>query len=242
MNIEVLKWLQLAQTVFVFILPALIVALIASRKDGYNVARWWHLDRGMDWKVALYAILAVIVAAPGVNLLADLNQQMTLPACLAGLEAQMKQMEEAAAELTEAFLQSGSLIINIGLMAVLPAFSEELTFRGTLMRSHRHWCIWLVAILFSAIHLQFYGFVPRMLLGAWFGYMVAWTGSLWVPMLMHATNNCMAVLTYHYAYTHGIDIDSMDTIGVGDTLWLGITSLILTAIGIYVIRRYSRTK
>lgn len=242
MNIEILKWIQLAQTVFVFILPALIVALIASRRKGCSIWSWWQMDQGMDWKVALYAILAIVVAAPGVNLLAELNQQMTLPACLSELEAYMKQMEESAAELTEAFLQSGSLIINIGLMAILPAFSEELTFRGTLMRSHRHWCIWLVAILFSAIHMQFYGFIPRMLLGAWFGYMVAWTGSLWVPMLMHATNNCLAVLTYHYAYTHGIDIDTMDAIGVGDTLWLGILSLILTATGIYVIRRYSRTR
>lgn len=225
-----------------FILPALIVALIASRKDGYRIDRWWQLDKGMDWKVALYAIVAIAVAAPGINLLAELNQQIVLPECLSGLEAQMQRMEEQAALLTKAFLGSGSLIVNIGLMAILPAFSEELTFRGTLMRSHRHWCIWMVAILFSAIHMQFYGFIPRMLLGAWFGYMLVWTKSLWVPMLMHMANNTMAVLTYHYANTHGIDPDEMETIGVGDTLWLGILSLLLTTIGIYAICRYSRTK
>lgn len=242
MNIETLKWLQLVQTILLFILPALIIALVATRKSGYRIAGWWHLDKGMSWPVCAYAILAIAVAAPGVNLLSELNQQIVLPACLQGIEAWMKTMEENAGKLTEAFLTSGSLVVNIGLMAILPAFSEELTFRGTLMRSNRHWCIWLIAIVFSAIHMQFYGFIPRMLLGAWFGYMLVWTESLWVPMLMHATNNTMAVLTYHYAHTHGIDLDTMETIGVGDTLWLGILSLILTTIGIYAIRKYCRTK
>lgn len=242
MSIEALKWLQLAQTVLLFILPALIVACVAGKRKPLH---WWHLDRGLAWPYVAYGILAILIAAPGINLLADLNSRMVLPECLAGWEAHMKAMEEQAAAVTEAFLRTDSLwglMINIGLMAILPAFAEELTFRGTLMRSNRPWCIWLVAILFSAIHLQFYGFVPRMLLGAWFGYMLVWSGSLWLPILMHLTNNTLAVLTYDYAFRHELDLDSMETLGTGDTLWLGIASILLTILSIYAIQRYSRTR
>ena len=85
--------------------------------------------------------------------------------------------------------------------------------------------------------MQFYGFVPRMLMGALFGYMLVWTGSLWVPMLMHFVNNGMAVLLYFMANRAHWDIDKVDAIGTGNTLWLGIVSLVLTVVGIYMFRR-----
>lgn len=245
MDIEILKWLQLAQTVLLFILPALVVAFVATRKTHERPFQWLHMDKGMPWQVAAYAVVAILVAAPGINLLASWNEMITLPAAWSGMEEWMKKMEESSAELTEAFLRAngiGTLLVNIGLMAVLPAFSEELFFRGMLQRSRRAWCIWLVAALFSAIHLQFYGFIPRMLLGAWFGYMLVWTGSLWVPMLMHFVNNLAAVLTYYYIYAHGMKVEDMENWGAGDTWPVGVLSLILTGAGIYAIRRYSRTR
>ena len=166
----------------------------------------------------------------------------------------MKTAEENAALLTEQFLSVttiSGLIINILLMALLPAVSEELTFRGVLQRLFQakgerretrdervpHTAIWCSAILFSAIHMQFYGFLPRMLMGALFGYMLVWTGSLWVPILMHFTNNSMAVILYFVALRADWDMDKVDAIGTNDTLWLGVVSLILTIIGIYIFRR-----
>ena len=145
----------------------------------------------------------------------------------------------------------GGLIINILLMAVLPAISEELTFRGVLINLFKvkgeklevkgesvpHLAIWCSAILFSAIHLQFYGFVPRMLMGALFGYMLVWTGSLWTPILMHFTNNAMAVILYFVSLRAGWDIEMMDAIGTNDTLWLGVVSMVITIVGIYAFRR-----
>ena len=135
-------------------------------------------------------------------------------------------------------------------MAVLPALAEELTFRGVLQRLLQgsnvsdfhtvkvpHIAIWVTAILFSAIHMQFYGFIPRMLMGALFGYMLVWTGSLWVPILMHFTNNAMAVILYFVATRAGWDMEKVDAIGTGDTLWLGIVSIVLTIGGIYAFRR-----
>ena len=188
------------------------------------------------------------------NMLGYLNQQMTLPIFLEPLEQWMKTAEENAALLTEQFLSVttiSGLIINILLMALLPAVSEELTFRGVLQRLFQakgerretrdervpHTAIWCSAILFSAIHMQFYGFLPRMLMGALFGYMLVWTGSLLVPILMHFTNNSMAVILYFVALRADGDMDKVDAIGTNDTLWLGVVSLILTIIGIYIFRR-----
>ncbi|MBQ5387483.1 MAG: CPBP family intramembrane metalloprotease, partial [Paludibacteraceae bacterium] len=100
-----------------------------------------------------------------------------------------------------------------------------------------HLAIWCTAILFSAIHLQFYGFVPRMLMGALFGYALAWSGTLWLPILMHLTNNAMAVVISYVSIKAGWDMETVDSIGTNDTLWLGIVSLLITCIGIYAFRR-----
>jgi membrane protease YdiL (CAAX protease family) len=200
----------------------------------------------------------MLVALPAINLLGYWNQQMTLPSFLEPLEQWMKTQEESAKILTEQFMNVttiGGLLINLLLMALLPALAEELTFRGVLQRLFQakgekgdearrregervpHLAIWCSAILFSAIHMQFYGFVPRMLIGALFGYMLAWTGSLWVPMMMHLVNNGMAVLLYFLANKYVWDTESVDGIGTGNTLWLGVVSAVLTVVGIYMFRR-----
>ena len=248
MDVNTLKWIQLIQTIVLFVLPALVVAWFVGKK---HPIAWLRLNRGVRWTTAILAMVMVVVAVPGINLLSYLNQQMQLPACVSGLEAWMQQQEEAAAYVTELMVHADTvwmLLLNIGLMAVLPAFGEELTFRGALqgwiggvteekrITTRQHVAVWIVAVLFSAIHMQFYGFVPRMLLGAWFGYMLLWSGSLWLPMLMHMTNNAIAVLGYYWVEQKGIDPESIDALGTGDTLWLGITSLVVTVLGIVAFR------
>ena len=197
----------------------------------------------------------MFVALPAINLMSHWNQQMVLPTWLSGVEEWMKNKEAEAEWLTKQFMSVttiSGLLVNLLLMAVLPALSEEITFRGVLQRLlspknsslnsqlstlNSHLSIWLTSIIFSAIHMQFYGFVPRMLMGALFGYMLVWTGSLWVPMLMHFVNNAMAVLLYFIANKANWDMDKIDAIGTGNTLWLGIVSVILTIVGIYAFRR-----
>lgn len=252
-SITSLKWLQLFQTLALFFLPPLLMAFFCCEKP----MQWLHLDQGISWQTALFAVVLMLCAIPGINLLSYLNQQLTLPAFLEPLEALMRSQEDAANQLTEQFLQVngiGGLLINVGLMALLPAMSEELTFRGTIqsffanspdsngaftstksLSVRTKIGIWATAIIFSFVHFQFYGFVPRMLMGAMFGYMLAWTGSLWVPMLMHFTNNAVAVLSYYITYNYSLDPDSIDSIGTSSTLWLGILSilLVLTALICY---------
>ena len=249
-DINTLKWIQLLQTISLFLLPSLILAYLCA-KAPWN---WLQLDNKVDWKVLLWAIGIMLVALPAINLMSHWNQQMVLPTWLSGVEEWMKNKEAEAEWLTKQFMSVttiSGLLVNLLLMAVLPALSEEITFRGVLQQlltaPHRlssfasrlspHLAIWLTAIIFSAIHMQFYGFVPRMLMGALFGYMLVWTGSLWVPMLMHFVNNGMAVLLYFMANRAHWDMDKVDAIGTGNTLWLGIVSLVLTVVGIYMFRR-----
>ena len=242
LSVTALKWVQFLQSTAMFLLPPLCVAYLWSEQP----LKWLRASEFQGFKVSGSAILLMLVALPAINLLSYWNQQMSLPAFLEPLEQWMKTSEESAKVLTEQFMQAttfGGLIINILLMALLPALGEELTFRGVLMNFFEvkgkrvHLAIWCTAILFSAIHLQFYGFVPRMLMGALFGYMLVWTGSLWVPILMHFTNNAAAVLLYFVSLRAGWDMEMVDAIGTGDTLWLGIVSMIVTIAGIYAFRR-----
>lgn len=244
LSVNAMKWIQFFQSAAMFLLPPLCMAYLWSKQP----LEWLKVKGEKELKgERVWAVVLMLVALPAINLLAHINEQIALPAFLEPLEAWMKTQEETAKNLTDQFMHVtsfGGLIINLLLMAVLPAISEELTFRGVLMNlfkvkgeSMPHLAIWCSAILFSAIHLQFYGFVPRMLMGALFGYMLVWTGSLWTPILMHFTNNAMAVILYFVSLRAGWDIEMMDAIGTNDTLWLGVVSMVITIVGIYAFRR-----
>ena len=239
---EGLKWLQLFQTVGTFLLPPICCAWIWDAD--HKPFRLLQMDRGADWKLFLLAIGIMICAAPAINLLADWNSKVELPECLDSIEQRMKAYEQQAAQLTERFLQADNvwqLLLNIGLMALLPALAEELSFRGTLQQilGNKQIAIWATAIVFSAIHMQFYGFVPRMLMGAMFGYLFVWSGTLWIPIVMHFTNNGLAVIAY---YIFGSENSYADTIGAGATWWLGVLSLILTSLGLLIFYRRTHTR
>jgi len=232
---ESLKWLQLCQTLGTFLLPPIICAWIWD--ENRKPFRWLKMDQKVGWKSIVWAVGIMVCAIPAINLLADLNSRVDLPESLDFIEQIFRRQEDAAAALTERFLKADNvwgLLINIGLLAFLPALSEELSFRGTLQQilgrnqvkeSRVHIAIWVTAFVFSAIHLQFYGFVPRLLMGALFGYVFVWSGSLWVPIVMHFTNNGLAVLFYYLFDTNDAGKSYADTIGAGTTWWLGVISL-----------------
>lgn len=236
-----LKWLQCIQTLSLFLLPALLCAWVWEEK--HRPFHWLRMDKMISWRVVGLAALVMVCAIPGINLLADLNNRIVLPECLSSLEQFFRQMEEEAALLTERFMQADNvwvMMINMGLMAVLPALAEEMSFRGVfqqLLGGRTHVAIWLTAVIFSAIHMQFYGFIPRMLMGALFGYVFVWTGSLWVPIVMHFVNNGMAVLVYYILSSKGVSIDTnyADTLGAGTTWWLGVISLLTVGILLRVL-------
>ncbi|WP_333818931.1 CPBP family intramembrane glutamic endopeptidase [Ohtaekwangia sp.] len=161
-------------------------------------------------------ILIVMVFMITNSFFIEWNQHITLPP---GIEKWAKATEEQLAELTKYLTQfdsSAQIIIALIVIAILPAIGEELVFRGILQKefyrasNNIHVAIWVSAAIFSAIHLQFYGFVPRMLLGALFGYVYYWSGNLWIPILAHFVNNGFTVVAM-YLYQKGtveMDIES----------------------------------
>ncbi len=247
---ESLKWLQFIQTTATFLIPPILCAWLWDEE--HKPFRWLRMDVPVQWQNILLAVVIMVCAVPGINLLADLNSRVELPKSLEFIEQILKSQEEAAAALTERFLQAdtiGGLLLNIGLMALLPALSEELSFRGTLQQiiykdqsgkvqsTKVHLAIWITAFIFSAIHMQFYGFVPRMLLGAIFGYVFVWSGSLWVPITMHFVNNGLAVLVYYLMGESENTKNIADTLGAGDTWYLGVFSILITSLGLLIFYR-----
>jgi uncharacterized protein len=136
------------------------------------------------------------------------NQNLQLPEFMSGAEQWMQAQEAKMADLTNyltAFSTVSQLLLGLLIIAIIPGIGEELLFRGILqnlfgrMVRNPHVVIWFTAFLFSAIHMQFYGLIPRMLLGALFGYLYYWSGYLGLAMLAHAFNNGLSLLLI-YAY------------------------------------------
>lgn len=136
------------------------------------------------------------------------NLNVSFPEFMKGFESWARQTEEAAAKMTEyltAFDSFSQFMVAFFVIAVFAALGEELVFRGIMQNMiHKangniHIAIWLSAVLFSAIHFQFFGFVPRVLLGALFGYLYYWSGNLWIPIFAHFINNGFTlVMIYLY--------------------------------------------
>lgn len=230
------------QSLFQLIVPAIATAMIVTRRPATFLA----IDRRIDLRLLLLAAAALITATPMMNRLISLNEAVTLPDSLAWLEQSLKQMEEQAAA-TIAVMQGGTsvgdLVMNILIIGVLAGLGEELFFRGTFLRLmttgriNPHIAVWTVAVVFSAVHLQFYGFVPRTLLGAYFGYLVVWTRCLWIPVIIHALNNIIYVSSEWAAARQGLGESAIN--GYDGNLLVNAASVIITAALLIVIYRLS---
>ena len=148
----------------------------------------------------------------------------------------MKSKELQAKILTEAFLDGDTitgLLVNIIIVAVLPAIGEELLFRGVLIRlfdqmvKNIHIAVLISSVIFSAIHLQFYGFLPRLMLGMLLGYMFVFTRSLWVPIIVHFVNNAASAIVY-FLYNNGTSKIPMEEFGASSNVVYVIGSLLIT--------------
>jgi membrane protease YdiL (CAAX protease family) len=227
---------------FSFFFPAIFVAYLFS--DSYK--NYLRLDIPFDGGTVLWTILSMIFIIPLINYTTYLNEQMSLPAALKDLEALMQSMEEEAKRLTELILNTDNFaifLLNILIIAVLAAVGEEFIFRGTLQNifgktiRNKHIVIWSVAIIFSAIHLQFYGFIPRMLLGAYFGYLLLYTKTLWIPILAHFTNNLIGVTASWIYRDNPQALESLDTAGFNETWWMSPIFLALFIFAFLQIRK-----
>lgn len=170
------------------------------------------------WFLVLSAVTIALIV--GISPLTEWNAGMQLPESLGGLGDFMKDMEAKAAQLTTAMtsnLTPGSFLLVFVVVAVIPAIGEEFVFRGLiqteLQRALRNpeAAIWVGAVIFSAFHMQFFGFIPRLLIGALLGHLYFWSGSLWYPVLGHFLNNGLQVLGIYLMQQNIITYDMEST-------------------------------
>jgi membrane protease YdiL (CAAX protease family) len=244
-GVDFLKYFQVVQSIGLFVAPPFAIGWLYHG----NIGEYLKINRSTKGQSFFLAAICLLTVIPLINFLGAINSQMRLPESFSGLETWMKTMEDAAKLMTEKFLKADSfsgLMFNVFMIAVLPALGEELMFRGVIQRifSHwtknHHWGIWITAFLFSAMHMQFYGFLPRMALGAMFGYLLVWTGTMWVPILAHFVNNLMGVLGY-YLIDKGVISNDIEEWGTGSGQ-IPLVVLSFLAVGglLYLIYRNER--
>ncbi len=216
-NLAPARIMQMVSQVGLFLFPPLLLGWAVNEKP----MRFLGVAPIRNPKILLPAVLLMFASLPLVHGLSELNHAIQLPAALSGLEEWMKLKETQAEEMTKFFLSVDSLpglAIILVMIALLPAIGEELVFRSVLQPymmvfvRNKHLALVLTALIFSFIHFQFYGLIPRFALGLFLGYFYYWSGSIFVSMLMHFVNNGAAVLGF-YLHHNGYTSTSMDDLG-----------------------------
>jgi uncharacterized protein len=201
-EINMLKAIQVITSTLLFIVPVTVFCryMRPERTAFLQMNAMPHIY------FVITAVACIFFALPAVAGLEQWNEAIRLPEAFTSSETWMRAKEEQAQKIYLAFFQDKSmlgLIVNLLVMALVAALSEELFFRGLLQqlfiknRLNPHLAIMLTAFLFSAFHLQFFGFLPRLFLGMILGYLYYITQNLWVPIVAHFFNNAFAVVSVH---------------------------------------------
>ena len=205
----------------------------------FSVTKFFSKERVTPLILVLVGLLVLSFMVVN-SLFIEWNRSLPLPQFFIDLEDQ-------AAELTT-FLTSFSglteLVVALIVISIIPAFGEELVFRGILQKmafqftGNSHIAIWICAFIFSAFHMQFLGFVPRLLLGGLFGYLYVWSGTLWIPVFAHFVNNAFTIVMVYLYHSDQIkfDIEETTSVPIGSVL---LFSLLCVAL-LYFIRKFNQ--
>jgi uncharacterized protein len=206
-DVGFLKYILIIQDISLFLVPSIIILIMMKPESstGLSALKMPHLN-----ETGLVIILALCIL-PVTSFTGQINAGMHLPEWLSGVEKWMVEKEDHANNIINQVMIShafGSMILNLFVIAILPAVAEEILFRGVLQKilynlfKSGHAAIWVTAFIFSTIHFQFFGFIPRFILGLVFGYLFFWSGTLWLPVISHFVNNAVPVLV---AYIQGME-------------------------------------
>jgi uncharacterized protein len=197
--------------------------------------------------VLIFCIM--FISSPLVEILSNINEKMVLPHFLSSIQKWMRESEDSTEKLVTAMLQMNTIwamICDVLVVGLLTAIAEEFMFRGviqtifTRLTKNTHAAVWITAILFSAFHMEFFGFLPRLFLGAVFGYFVAWSGSIWTSVWAHFINNGTAVVAT-YLYQHKkISLNPDDSHVFNNKLY--IVSLVIVLFLMYLYRYVTLNK
>ncbi len=230
-NIRFVRVMQIFNQIGIFIFPPVLLAFLSESRPleylGFKKPLGVHI---------LGTFLLILSISPIIGSLMEWNEAMQLPESMKSLEQWMRNSENTANELVEwilSYTDTSSMVINVFMVVMLPALGEELLFRAVLIRlfnnifKNIHIAVWVSAIIFSAFHFQFFGFLPRMFLGLVFGYIFVWSGSIWIPILAHFINNGTVVLIT-FLNSKGLITESPEEFGTFESPILLITSIALT--------------
>ena len=214
--------LRIAQglsSIFMFVVPPIVYYYITRKTNQMQALGFRKMK--LPWLFLIVGLMLMFLALPVTEQLTHWNEAMKLGPAFSRLEEYMKTLEESTEAALEKMLNAdtfGGLLLNLLIIALIPAVGEELTFRGVLQQSltrkmNPHLAIILSAAIFSFIHFQFYGFLPRMFLGMLLGYMFYISGSLWPSILMHFVNNGTVVVLYYLNNKGIINVDMENFFG-----------------------------
>lgn len=196
-DLAVVRYMLILQALAIFIVPSICIGTLLKKPD----REFFRFNGTVRPAVYVIAGAAIVLAMPFINLIAEMNG--ILIDSLMGADNWMAVAEASAKHLTESLLVTDSwveMLQNVAVMAILPAMAEELFFRGTIQEliergtKNPHIAVITSAVIFSALHIQFYGFVPRVVMGVFLGYLYIWFRSLWLPIAVHFVNNFAAVV------------------------------------------------
>ncbi len=210
-NVGAIKIILTAQQLGLFLIPALVL----SRWERTPISNYYGALKPRI-KLLLITLIFMMVAMPFFSGLNIWNQEIQLPNFMQSLEKWMQQKEQEAMATTELILTMktwGAFLGSLVVVGIIPAICEEFLFRGALQKiigkilSNPHAQVWIAATIFSVIHFQFYGFFPRLFLGAVFGYLYQWSGNIWYAVFAHFINNAFAVCMSFYYQQQGKSFD-----------------------------------
>lgn len=244
-ELNALKVIQLFSSIGLFIIPPLIYVQLVSKKPLVELG----IKAKTNFTSILITVLVMVVIMPFLSFTIDVNSKLILPEFMSSIEEWMRQSEEQAMLLTSSFLKMNNLVDFLFvflLVAILPAIGEELLFRGVLQKLFINWTnkyhlgIWITAILFSALHMQFYGFFPRLILGVLFGYLFFWSKSLWLPILAHLLNNGSVVIA---AYINPDTITENESFSTSENTLLSVSLIIISFFAtVFLLLRVKRVQ
>ena len=238
-DLNSLRFMQISSQLFTFVFPPIAYAFLVKEKP---VNALGLKNAKILWFLIGTAIIFAIL--PLNSILAEWNAGLKLPESLSALEQMIKDMQESATAMIEKFVSVdtiGGLILNFFMIAGLAALGEELLFRSIIQTSlikickNAHVGILIASAIFSFIHLEFYGFVPRLILGMLLGYMFYFSGSIWIPMLMHFLNNGTVVLIY-FLNNKGITNIDVDTFGQTSIPILIVSIVVMIVLFLFSIK------
>ncbi|MCA1747092.1 MAG: CPBP family intramembrane metalloprotease, partial [Bacteroidales bacterium] len=213
--ISAIKLLQIIGALGTFVFSSLLISFFYTG----SWVGYFQSGREINWKSAFLLMLVMVAALPFVNFLTDINQRFEIP--FEGMEQYFRQMEERTEELMMTLVKAdhiGALLVNLFMIALIPAVGEELVFRGLIQRHltdlfrNAHVAIVVAAVIFSLVHFQIYSFLPRFFLGLILGYAFYYGKSIWYPIIAHLVNNTLGVLFYYF-YMKELAGDSLEEIG-----------------------------